>query len=172
MVPGLNGATWLGRRSKRLNRPDRAPSPCSGIGLGSTAGELCRTALGWLRRRARGEIRATVKAAGIVGMHAGRLQGNRPMSSGWIIAAPVVLLTFGFCVLDLPVHLVHHLGDVNPDCQLLGLSISLNTSSLIDSHSLPGLDSPWDVLRLPVVLPSSTGFWERAQARAPPTVQP
>jgi hypothetical protein len=83
----------------------------------------------------------------------------------------VVLMAFGLCVLELPVHLVHHLSEEAPDCQLLGLSISLNASSLVDNSRLAGVDSPWDVLRLPVVWPTGAGFWEPAQARAPPAVQ-
>jgi hypothetical protein len=100
-------------------------------------------------------------------MHAGRLQGSRLIPSGWRVAELFVLVAFGISVLGLPVHLVHHLGEVNPDCQLLGFSVSLNAVSL-DSSSLPSLDRTWDTLRFPVLSPSMPLLWESAQARAPP----
>jgi hypothetical protein len=100
-------------------------------------------------------------------MHAGHLQGSRFITSGWRVAELFVLLIFGVSVLDLPVHLVHHLGEVNPDCQLLGLSVSLNAASL-DSGWLPTLERTWDALRIPVLLLSVPLLWESAQARAPP----
>src|SRR2546430_13060976 len=107
------------------------------------------------------------KILGIVDMHAGRLQGSRLSPSRWRVAELLVLLAFGVSVLDLPVHLVHHLGEVNPDCQLLGLAVSLNASSL-DSGWLPTVERTWDALRVPVLLPSVPLLWESAQARAPP----
>ncbi len=100
-------------------------------------------------------------------MHAGRLQGSRLIPGSWRIAAFIVLFAFGLSVLDLPVHLVHHLGEVNPDCQLLGFAVSLNAASL-DSRCLPSVDRTWDALRFPVVSPSVPLLWESAQARAPP----
>ncbi len=105
-------------------------------------------------------------------MHAGCLQGSRLIPGRWRIAQLLVLFVFCLSVLELPVHLVHHLGEVNPDCQLLGLSISLNAANL-EGSCLPSLDHTWDVLRVPVLLPSVPLLWESAQARAPPlTVQP
>ena len=100
-------------------------------------------------------------------MHAGRLRGSRLIPGSWRIATFVVLFAFGLSVLDLPVHLVHHLGEVNPDCQLLGFAVSLNAASL-DSRCLPSVDRTWDALRFPVVSPSVPLLWESAQARAPP----
>jgi len=102
-------------------------------------------------------------------MHAGRLQGSRLIPGSWRIAQLLVLFAFGLFVLDLPVHLVHHLGEVNPDCQLLGLSVSLNAVSL-DSSSLPSVDRTWDAVCVPVLSPSVPLLWESAQARAPPPV--
>ena len=107
------------------------------------------------------------KTLGIVDMHAGRLQGSRLIPSGWRVAELFILVAFGISVLDLPVHLVHHLGEVNPDCQLLGLSVSLNAASL-DSSGLPTVERTWDALCVPVLLPSVPLLWESAQARAPP----
>jgi hypothetical protein len=107
------------------------------------------------------------KTLGIADMHAGRLQGSRLIPSSWRVAALLVLFIFGLSVLDLPVHLVHHLGEVDPDCQLLGLAVSLNASSL-DGSWLPTVDCPWDELLIPVLLPSVVVLWESAQARAPP----
>lgn len=107
------------------------------------------------------------KTLGIVDMHAGRLQGSRPIPSSWRVAELLVLFIFGLSVLDLPVHLVHHLGEVAPDCQLLGLAVSLDASSL-DGSWLTTVDCPWDELLIPVLLPSVALLWESAQARAPP----
>jgi hypothetical protein len=89
------------------------------------------------------------------------------MPSAWRLARLLVLCAFALSVLDLPVHLVHHLGEVNPHCQLLGLSVSLN-SSILDSVWLPTVDRTWDELIIPVLLPSVSLRWESAQARAPP----
>jgi hypothetical protein len=100
-------------------------------------------------------------------MHAGRLQRSRLIPSGWRLARLLVLFTFALSVLDLPVHLVHHLGEANPACQLLGLSVSLN-SSILDSVWLPTVDRTWDELIIPALLPSLSLRWESAQARAPP----
>jgi hypothetical protein len=111
------------------------------------------------------------KTLGIVDMHAGRLQGSRLIPSSWRVAGLLILLMFSLSVLDLPVHLVHHLGEVAPDCQLLGLAVSLNASSL-DGSWLPTVDCTWDELLIPVLFPSVALLWESAQARAPPpTVQ-
>jgi hypothetical protein len=101
-------------------------------------------------------------------MHAGRSQRSRLIPSGWRLAGLLVLCAFALSVLDLPVHLVHHLGEANPHCQLLGLSVSLN-SSILDSVWLPTVDRTWDELIIPVLLPSVSLRWESAQARAPPT---
>ena len=108
------------------------------------------------------------KILGIVDMHAGCLQGSRLIPSRWRVAELLVLFIFGLSVLDLPVHLVHHLGEVDPDCQLLGLAVSLNAASL-DGSWLPTVERTWDVLRVPVLLPSVPLLWESAQARAPPS---
>jgi hypothetical protein len=102
-------------------------------------------------------------------MHAGRLQGSRLIPNRWRVAELLVLIAFGLSVLDLPVHLVHHLGEVNPDCQLLALSASLNAASL-DSSCMPNQDRIWDALRVPVLSPFLPLLWEVAQARAPPPV--
>jgi hypothetical protein len=83
------------------------------------------------------------------------------------VAELLVLFIFGLSVLDLPVHLVHHLGEIAPDCQLLGLAVSLHASSL-DGSWLPPVDCTWDELLIPVLLPSVALRWESAQARAPP----
>jgi len=107
------------------------------------------------------------KTLGIVDMHADRLQRSRLIPSRWRVAELLVLFIFGLSVLDLPVHLVHHLGEVDPDCQLLGLAVSLNAASL-DGSWLPTVERTWDVLRVPVLLPSVPLLWESAQARAPP----
>jgi hypothetical protein len=100
-------------------------------------------------------------------MHAGRLQGSRLTPGRWRIAELLVLVAFGLLVLDLPVHLVHHLGEVNPDCQLLALSASLNAASL-DGSWAPSHDRTWDALRVPVFSPPLPPLREAAQARAPP----
>jgi hypothetical protein len=107
------------------------------------------------------------KTLGIVDMHAGRLQGSRLIPSSWRVAELFILFIFSHSVLDLPVHLVHHLGEVASDCQLLGLAVSLNASSL-DGSWLPTVDCTWDELLIPVLLPSVALLWESAQARAPP----
>jgi hypothetical protein len=83
------------------------------------------------------------------------------------MAGFLVLAAFGLLVLDLPVHLVHHLGEVNPDCQLLALSASLNAASL-DGSWAPSHDRTWDALRVPVFSPPLPPLREAAQARAPP----
>ncbi len=105
-------------------------------------------------------------------MHAGLLQGSRSLQSRWTLSGLLVLLAFGVSVLDLPVHLLHHLDEVNPDCQLLSFAVSLSSSILADGR-LPTLDHTWDELLAPVLLPYVSLPWESAQARAPPpTVQP
>jgi hypothetical protein len=100
-------------------------------------------------------------------MHAGRLPGSRLILSGWRLAGLLVLFAFGLSVLDLPVHLVHHLGEVAPDCQLLGLAGSLNVP-ILDNSYLPTVDRTWDAVIVPVPLPSVSLRWASAQARAPP----
>jgi hypothetical protein len=98
---------------------------------------------------------------------AGRLQGSRLIPSGWRLARLLALWACGFSMLNLPVHLVHHLGEVNPDCQLLAFSASLN-ALLLDGGLLPTIDQTWDELSLPVLSPDIPLPWESAQARAPP----
>ena len=100
-------------------------------------------------------------------MHAGRMQRSRLIPSAWRLARLLVLCAFALSVLDLPVHLVHHLGEVNPDCQLLALSASLNASRL-DGGLVPTIDQTWDELRVPVLSPDIALLWESARARAPP----
>jgi hypothetical protein len=107
------------------------------------------------------------KTLGVVDMHAGRLQESQLIPGGWRVAEFIVLFAFGLSVLDLPVHLVHHLGEVNPDCQLLSLSVSLSAASL-DSGWLPTVDRTGDALRVPVQVASVPLLWESAQARGPP----
>jgi hypothetical protein len=100
-------------------------------------------------------------------MHVGLLQRSRLIPSSWRLAGLLVLWAFGLSVLDLPAHLVHHLGEVNPHCQLLGLSVSLN-ASVLEAGWLPTVDCPWDQLVVPVLLPYVSLLWESTQARAPP----
>jgi hypothetical protein len=100
-------------------------------------------------------------------MHAGRSQRSRLIPSGWRLARLLVLCAFALSVLDLPLHLVHHLGEVNPACQLLGLSVALN-ASLLDGGWLPAVDRTWDELIVPILWPSVSLRCESAQARAPP----
>jgi hypothetical protein len=107
------------------------------------------------------------KTLGVVDMHAGRLPESRLIPSGWRLAGLLVLFAFGLSVLDLPVHLVHHLGEANPDCQLLGLAASLN-APILDNSYLPTVDRTWDAVIVPVLLPSVSLRWESARARAPP----
>jgi hypothetical protein len=111
------------------------------------------------------------KALGAVDMHAGRLRGSRLVSGRWRVAGLLTLFAFGLSVFDLPVHLVHHLGEVNPDCQLLALSASLNAASLDGGWALSH-DRTWDELRVPALSPSLPLLWESAQARAPPPAVP
>jgi hypothetical protein len=101
-------------------------------------------------------------------MHAGRLPGNRLSPSGWGLVGLLVLFAFGLSVLDLPVHLVHHLGEANPDCQLLGLAGSLQ-ASILNNSWLPTVDHTWDAVIIPVLLSSVSLRWQSAQARAPPS---
>jgi hypothetical protein len=101
-------------------------------------------------------------------MHAGRLPENRLIPSGWRLAGLLILFAFGLSVLDLPVHLVHHLGEANPDCQLLGLAASLN-APILDNSYLPPVDRTWKALIVPILLPSISLRWESARARAPPS---
>jgi hypothetical protein len=104
-------------------------------------------------------------------MFAGLLQGSRSIQRHWRLARLLVLLAFGIFVLDLPVHLVHHLNEVNPECQLLGLSFSLGSSAL-DDGGPSTVDQTWDELIVPTLMPYVSQSWESAQARAPPpTVQ-
>jgi hypothetical protein len=108
---------------------------------------------------------------GVVDMHAGRLQRSRLIPGSGRMSELVVLLAFSLSVLDLPVHLVHHLGEVNPTCQLLGLSISLNAASL-DGACLPSRARTCEELSSPVPSPSVPLLWKSAQARAPPPPVP
>jgi hypothetical protein len=100
-------------------------------------------------------------------MWAGRVPGSRLTLSGWRLAGLLVLFAFGLSVLDLPVHLVHHLGEADPDCQLLGIAGSLQ-ASILDTSYLPPVDRTWKALIVPILLPSISQRWEFAQARAPP----
>src|SRR5215510_13920053 len=101
-------------------------------------------------------------------MHTGRIHGSRLIPRGWRLAGILVLWAFVLSVLDLPVHLVHHLGEVNPHCQLLGLSGSLN-ASMPDGSWLPTVDLSWDELIVLVLLPSVALLWKSPHARAPPS---
>jgi hypothetical protein len=100
-------------------------------------------------------------------MHAGRSQASRQVPDGWKAAPYLLLLIFCFSVLNLPAHFVHHLGEVKPDCQLLGLSVSLSATSL-DSGWFPTVDRTGDPLRIPVQVASVPLLWETPQARGPP----
>jgi hypothetical protein len=100
-------------------------------------------------------------------MRAGRLPGSRLTLSGWRLAGLLVLFAFSLSLLDLPVHLVHHLGEASPDCQLLGLAVSLH-ASVLDNSYLPAVDRTWDAVIVPALLPFVSLRWESAQARAPP----
>jgi hypothetical protein len=100
-------------------------------------------------------------------MDAGLLQGRHIIRSRWRLVRLLVLMAFGLSVLDLPVHLVHHLGEVNPDCQFLALSVSLS-SIILDGGWLPTVDRTWDALVVPVLLPYVSLPSGSAQARAPP----
>jgi hypothetical protein len=100
-------------------------------------------------------------------MHASLLQGGQRLQCRWGLAGVFVLLAFGISLLDLPMHLVHHLDEVNPDCQLLVLSLSLS-SSILDDDGLPTVDQSWDELIVPVLLPYVSQPWKSPQARAPP----
>jgi hypothetical protein len=100
-------------------------------------------------------------------MQAGRSQGSRLISKGWRLSGLLILWAFGLAVLDLPVHLAHHLDEVNPECQLLGLSVSLS-SSILDGGWLPTADRTWDELSVPVLSPDMALLWESVRARAPP----
>jgi hypothetical protein len=104
-------------------------------------------------------------------MRAGHSPGSRLILSGWRLAGLLVLFAFGLSVLDLPVHLVHHLGEASPDCQLLGLAVLLH-ASILDNSYRPAVDRTWDAVIVPVLLHSVSLRWESARARAPPpTVQ-
>jgi hypothetical protein len=100
-------------------------------------------------------------------MDAGLLQGRRIIHSRWRVVRLLVLMAFSLSVLDLPVHLVHHLGEVNPDCQFLALSVSLS-STILDGGWLPAIDRTCDALVVPRLLPYISPLTESAQARAPP----
>jgi hypothetical protein len=105
------------------------------------------------------------------GMHSGLLHGSRCIQSRWRLAGLLVLLAFGIFILDLPIHLVHHLDEVSPDCQLLVLSVSLNASMLDDGWSLT-VDPTWDEVIVPVLLSYISPPLESSKARSPPaTVQ-
>lgn len=100
-------------------------------------------------------------------MYAPLLQRGQNLQCRWGLVGVFVLLAFGISLLDLPMHLVHHLDEVNPDCQLLVLSLSLS-SSILDDGRLPTVDQTWDELIVPVLLPDVSQSWESPQARAPP----
>jgi hypothetical protein len=100
-------------------------------------------------------------------MYADHVPGQRLIPRGGRLARTLVLVAFVFSVLNLPVHLVHHLGEANPDCQLLGLSVSLS-SSILDHVWSPTIDRTWDALSVRVLLPSVSRLGEFTQARAPP----
>jgi hypothetical protein len=102
-------------------------------------------------------------------MHAGRSQRSRLIPSGWRLARLLVLCAFALSVLDLPLHLVHHLGEVDPACQLLGLSVALNTSILADGWVL-SVDCTWDEIVIPCMLPSVSLPVAAPQARSPPAI--
>jgi hypothetical protein len=102
-------------------------------------------------------------------MHAGRSQRSRLIPSGWRLARLLVLCAFALSVLDLPLHLVHHLGEVNPACQLLGLSVALNASVLADGWVL-SVDCTWDEIVIPYMLPSVSLPVAAPQARSPPAI--
>jgi hypothetical protein len=100
-------------------------------------------------------------------MHAALLQRGQSLQCRWGLVGVFVLLAFGISLLDLPMHLVHHLDEVNPDCQLLALSLSLS-SSILDDGRLSTVDETGDELIIPVLLPYVSQSWESPQARAPP----
>ena len=98
-------------------------------------------------------------------MHAALLRGGQSLQCRWGLVGVFVLLAFGISLLDLPVHLVHHLDGVwvHPG----GLA------SALDDDRLPTVDQTWDDLIVPVLLPYVSQSWEFAQARGPPpTIQP
>jgi hypothetical protein len=100
-------------------------------------------------------------------MHAGLYQGSRSIQRRWRLVRLFVLTAFGLSLLDLPLHLVHHLDEVSPACQLLALSVSLS-SSILDGGGLPSVDHTWDALVVPIPLPDISPPSESPQARTPP----
>jgi hypothetical protein len=100
-------------------------------------------------------------------MHAGRMQRSRLIPSAWRLARLLVLCAFALSVLDLPVHLVHHLDEANPACQLLALSVALNASILDDGWVL-NVDCTWDEIVIPCLLPYVSLPVGAPQARSPP----
>jgi hypothetical protein len=159
-----------GRRPDREGIIFQTGKPCSGTDASPCIllqGVCLGRDRGAFRRLARETLVPPKDSGGVVDMQAGDWQGSRLIPGRWRLAELVVLLAFSFFVLDLPVHLVHHLGEVNPDCQLLGFSVSLSTASL-DSSRLPSIDRTWDVLCCPVLSPTLPLLWTSAQARAPP----
>ena len=89
------------------------------------------------------------------------------MQSRWRLVRLFVLTAFGLFLVDLPLHLVHHLDDVSPTCQLLAFAVSLSSASL-DGGWLPSVDRTWDAVVVPVPLPDISLPPESSQARAPP----
>ena len=100
-------------------------------------------------------------------MYAGLFQGSRIIQSRWRLVRLFVLIAFGLTLLDLPLHLVHHLDEPRPNCQLLALSVSLSSSSL-DGGWLLNVDRTWDELLVPALVPYISPPSESFQARAPP----
>jgi hypothetical protein len=101
-------------------------------------------------------------------MHAHLLHG-RQSRRRWGLVATFVLLAFGTSVLNLPIHLVHHLNEVDPQCQFLALSVSLS-SSLLDEGWSPTFDHHWDELITPPSLLYVVLHRHSPQARAPPAL--
>jgi hypothetical protein len=168
MVPGLNGATWSAPPSRRPSLPDPdALQQNPRIPFHTIAGYPCGAKLVRLALAVQGDPRTTARRWGVVDMHAGRWQGSRAIPGRERIATLVVLFAFSLSALGLPVHLVHHLGEINPACQLLSFSVSLNAGSL-DSGWFPNLGRACEAVSSPVLSPSVPLLGESAQARAPP----
>jgi hypothetical protein len=100
-------------------------------------------------------------------MHADLSQGSRSVQSRRRLVRLLVLAAFGLFLVGLPPHLVHHLDEVSPACQLLALSVSLSSSSL-DGGWLPSVDHTWNELVVPVPVPYISPPPGSSQARAPP----
>jgi hypothetical protein len=104
-------------------------------------------------------------------MHAGLLHRSRSLHCRcrWTLSGLLVLMAFGVSVLDLPIHLLHHLDEVNPDCRLPRFAVSLS-SSILDDGRLPTVDHTWNELIVPVLLPYVSLPWESPQARPLPPI--